>query len=80
MEGLLCKEKTSIGFCITVDNESEDSLSSKEFFVPYDWAVQWIQKNQNITIEQFSNEYTSDESGDMYSDAILEGVLISEKV
>ena len=46
------------------------------FCVPSKWASEWIDLHYEMTVEEFEDEYTSEESQEMYSDAILDGVLI----
>lgn len=49
------------------------------FRVPSEWAEQWVKDHYGMTVEEFEEEYTSEESQQMYSDAILDNVLNTMK-
>lgn len=46
--------------------------------VPEDWAVNWIKAELGMSLEEFLNEYTWDDTLEMRYSANADGVLISE--
>lgn len=61
-----------------IENENYD-YEHRVFEVPRDWALEWISKNARYD-DGFWNEYTYDDTFQMYEDACKAGVLISEAI
>lgn len=59
----------------TYDNN--DNCIIKEFEVPKWWLKKQIEEEYK-TVENFLNEYTSDESGELYALAQLNDVILCE--
>lgn len=59
-----------------IENEDYDD-TIRVFSVPKQWAVDWI-KHSGYTLDEFLQEYTWDETYEMYEDANSEAVIISE--
>lgn len=62
-----------------IENENYDD-EERVFTVPKDWAIIWIRENCEMSLEEFLDEYTSDDTNDMYCAAILDDVLIEEHI
>lgn len=62
-----------------VENENYDN-EFREFTVPLGWAVEWMQSECNQTLDEFLNEYTWDETIQMYDDARHQNVLCSTEI
>lgn len=58
---------------VTVDD------GETNFEVPTDWLRQRVKADYNMTVDEFMEEYTSDESTDVLYAAFIDG-LISEDV
>lgn len=51
------------------------------FSVPFFWAEKWIEKNcDGLSVSEFKNMYTWDDTDMMYLDAYAENVLIKNKI
>lgn len=61
-----------------IENENYDN-EIKAFSVPKDWATAWARTTCGITLDEFRNEYTYDDTAQMLDDAYDQGVLIEEK-
>ena len=64
------------------ENEDYDT-TLKEFEVPYDWAVDWIALwavETGLSADSFMDEYTWDDTLEMYDDAYPDGKVITEKI
>lgn len=55
----------------------QGNCTIKEFKVPNDWLLNQV-KEEFDTIENFLNEYTSEESNEIYCCASLENMIICE--
>ena len=62
-----------------IENPDYDN-TIRIFEVPYDWAIDWIEGICEMTYEEYMDEYTYDDTFEMYTCAIDEGVVISEKI
>lgn len=47
------------------------------FDVPTDWLKDYVKFEYNMTLDEFMNEYTTDESDDVYAAGILKGYIDS---
>lgn len=61
-----------------VENENYDN-EIRVFAVPRDWALKWI-LDFGMTLEDWLDDYTWDDTFQMYSDAVSEEVLIRETI
>ncbi len=55
-------------------NEEIEDYSYLKYEVPMDWL-----KENVCSLEEFIEEYTSDESTGLYEQALLDGVVINER-
>lgn len=62
-----------------VENEDYD-VQMREITVPTAWAKEWVKDHCDMTLDEYENEYTWDDSIQMYEDAKAEGVLISTEI
>ena len=62
-----------------IENENYDN-EIRWFEVPEEWANKWVKEHGFSGFEEFDNEYTWDDSIQMYEDAKAEGVLISTEI
>lgn len=62
------------GIWLQLDRYIDDLCIITEFQIPTDWLV----NNIEITLDEFLNEYTSDESGELYALAQLDNVVLCE--
>lgn len=62
-----------------VENENYDN-EFREFTVPLGWAVEWMKSKCNQTLNEFLDEYTWDETIQMYDDARHQNVLYSTEI
>lgn len=75
------KQKTKTVSFITCDPEHKEMYWGNRclvFEVPYDWAVDYCGGENKF--DTFYWEYTSDETMDMYCIALLDGVVVSERI
>lgn len=72
------KKMETISFKFTYTDLDIDKEIIREFTVPFDWANEWVNNNYEATVEEFMDEYTSEDSEPMYCDAMLAGVLIED--
>lgn len=61
-----------------IENKNYDH-EHRVFEVPRDWALKWIDENTHYE-DGFWNEYTYDDTMQMYEDALRAGALISETI
>lgn len=59
----------------TYDNDNNCII--KQFEIPKWWLLNQV-KEEYKTVENFLNEYTSDESNDIYCNALLENMILCE--
>ena len=62
-----------------IENEDYD-IQMREITVPTAWAKEWVQEHCDMSLDEYENEYTWDDSIQMYEDAKAEGVLISTEI
>lgn len=62
-----------------VENENYDN-ELREFTVPLNWAVEWIKSECHQTLDEFMDEYTWDETIQMYDAAMHQNVLCASKI
>lgn len=55
-------------------NEEKESYAHYE----YEVSLEWLEENVN-NLEEFIEEYTSDETTGLYEQAILDNVIIKER-
>lgn len=60
-----------------IENENYD-YECRIIEVPIAWASTWVHRNREMTLNEFWDEYTYDDTIQMYEDAIKDGVLIRE--
>ena len=68
-------------YFITYDPDREDIYWGDRclvFEVPYDWAVEYC--GSEDALAEFCDEYTTDDTMEMYCIAILGNEIISEKI
>lgn len=63
-------------FCLLVEmwNGEKEDYSHLEYEVP----IEWLEENV-CNLEEFIEEYTSDESTGLYEQALLDGVIMNER-
>lgn len=49
------------------------------FEVPRNWVIEWLEK-YGETVESYQCEYTWDDSIQMYEQAHIDGVIVSERI
>ena len=70
---------TMLDYDKCIENPNYDN-ECRIFTVPKAWAENWIHKNFNESIDVFDNEFTYDDSYQMYEQALHDGVLIEEHI
>ena len=61
------------------ENPNYDN-ETRVFCVPLEWAKRWIEIIADMTMEEFENEYTWDESFAMYEAAVEDNVILYEAI
>lgn len=64
-----------IKFLMNVYNEETDKDEQQGFTVKADWAKDWIRKNYDMSLGEFMEIYTTEDSHEMYEDALMEGMI-----
>ena len=65
------------------DDENENYNYDYEirlFTVPSEWAEAWVNKECEMSMEEFMDEYTWEDTNDMYCAAILDDVIVEEHI
>lgn len=60
-----------------IENDNYD-YECRIIEVPIAWASAWVRMNCEMTLNEFWNEYTYDDTFRMYEDALTDGVLVRE--
>ena len=62
-----------------IENENYD-YERKIFTVPSEWAAAWVNKECEMSMGEFMDEYTWDDTLAMYEQAILDDVIAEEHI
>ena len=62
-----------------VENENYDN-ELRQFVVPKGWAVDWVFIHYRMGFDDFMDEYTWDDTYEMYTSAVKGNVLISSQI
>lgn len=63
----------------SIENEEYDN-EMRIFVVPKHWAVDFVFIHYMMSLDDFLNEYTWDESYEMYTSALIDTVIVSEGI
>ena len=62
-----------------IENERYDD-EKRLFTVPAAWAINWVSKECSMDMKDFCSWFTWDITYQMYTDAVIDGVLVSEQI
>ena len=62
-----------------IENENYDN-EIRVFSVPMQWALNYISKHLHMTLDEFKNEYTWDDTWQMYEMALDEEEIVSNTI